>query len=207
MPVTAGTKEREISQRDQYAKGGLGRRYWDYRDRVAFAQLLGPKVLDVGCGEGISLEKLTGMFGQAEGIDLDPVNVEICRREGLSARQASVYDLPYPTSEFDSCLFSEVIEHLERPELAFENLARVIRSGGRLVVVYPVDRAMFLARVICLRLREARFDPGHLHQWRAEEIRHLMRQTGFRPVLFRPLPAYWPLMLHGMVVGERYGVI
>jgi len=58
MPVTAGTHETDISQRDQYRKGGVGRMYWDYRDSRAFKQLAGPRILDAGCGEGVTMEKL-----------------------------------------------------------------------------------------------------------------------------------------------------
>ena len=203
MPVTAGKSEIEISQRGQYAKGGVGRLYWNYRDKIALSCLTGPRVLDVGCGEGVTLEKLTRLFPEAEGIDLDPINVDICRRHGLPVRQASVYDLPSQEGRFDSCLFSEVIEHLERPGEALAGLARVIRPLGRLVIIYPVDWAMFLARVICLRFKEARFDPGHLRQWKAGEVKRLMQDSGFRPLFFRPLPLPWPLMLHGVVVGER----
>ena len=35
MPVTAGQRQTDVSQREQYAKGGLGRAYWDFRDRAA----------------------------------------------------------------------------------------------------------------------------------------------------------------------------
>ena len=45
-----------LIQREQYAKGGLGRWYWDFRDRIIF-NFIGPEdqdILDLGCGEGIT---------------------------------------------------------------------------------------------------------------------------------------------------------
>lgn len=58
MPVdTTLEKEGMIYQRDQYAKGSLGVRYWDYRDRVAFQHIIGNDILDAGCGEELAAGK------------------------------------------------------------------------------------------------------------------------------------------------------
>jgi len=207
MPVTAGRREFDLSQRGQYAKGGIGRKYWDHRDRVALRYVVGPRILDAGCGEGITLEKLIRRFPQArvEGVDVDPANVAICRQHNLPVRQGSIYRLPYEDGCFDCCVFMEVIEHLEHPRRALAELARVSRPGGRVIVVYPVDRAMHLARLMCLRFKEAAFDPGHLRQWSAAELRRVMQKVGLRPVAGRPMPLFWPFMLHGLVVGQRAG--
>ena len=204
MPVTAGKRESEISQREQYAKGGAGRIYWDLRDKEIFKYVIGEKILDAGCGEGITLEKLVKQFPKAEieGIDIDPENVVICRDHNLPVREASVLDLPYEDATFDTCLFIEVIEHLHQPEKALSDLARVTKPGGRVIVVYPVDWAMRLARIICLKFKEAAFDPGHVRQWRAREVKPIMQRYGLTPIVELSLPL-WPFMLHGLVVGKQ----
>lgn len=184
-------------------RAGWGKKHWDYRDKAAFSFLTGPKVLDAGCSEGITLEKLMRIYPEAEGCDIDDLNVSICRQFNLPVRKASIYQLPYGEGEFDSCIFAEVIEHLEYPRKALENLARVIKPAGTLVIIYPVDWAFFVARLITLRIKEARFDPGHLRQWKYRELQKLLTSVGFRPVAFRALPFLWPFMLHGIVVGQR----
>ena len=196
-----------IGQRTQYAKGHLTRAYWDYRDRVALDHIKGPHILDVGCGEGITLAKLIALFPVAEvlGVDLDPRNIEICQEHQLPVQQASVYELPFGEESFDTCILMEVIEHLEQPEKAIAELARVTRPGGRIIVVYPVDWAMHLARMLCLKFVEARFDPGHLRQWNVSAIKRLMRNYSYQPSIVRQLPLFWPFMLHGLVVGEMTG--
>lgn len=55
-----------LLQREQYAKGGIGRWYWDFRDRRTFFYIKEEKnILDVGCGEGITLGKLLRNFRTA----------------------------------------------------------------------------------------------------------------------------------------------
>lgn len=205
MPVTAGKREKDMSQRHQYAKGGVGRYYWNVRDRAALEYLIGSRILDAGCGEGLTIEKIIARFpgGYVQGIDIDPMNVAICREHGLPVNQASIYNLPFPDKSFDSCILLEVIEHLENADRAVAELARVTRLGGRVIIVYPNDMMMYFARIACLKFREARFDPGHVCQWNARDIGRLMSAHGLRRLAFRRLPFFWPFMLHGLIVGER----
>jgi ubiquinone/menaquinone biosynthesis C-methylase UbiE len=205
MPVTAGKTEKDISQRKQYAKGGLGRRYWDLRDRAALQYLRGESMLDAGCGEGITLEKIMTTFPQArvEGLDSDPENIAICRTHNLPAVQGSLYNLPYPNEDFDSCLLMEVIEHLDDPQKAIKELARVMRPKGRLVIVFPKDKAMLMARIACLRFREAMFDPGHVRQWNIRDVSKLLSECALTMETARHLPCPFPFSLHGLVVGRK----
>jgi 2-polyprenyl-3-methyl-5-hydroxy-6-metoxy-1,4-benzoquinol methylase len=123
MPVTDHSRSSEtLYQRDQYAKGGLGRWYWDYRDAVALSCLTAndARIVDIGCGEGLTLAKLISLFPQAliQGIDLLPENIAICRRFGLPVQAGDLYQLPFPDESFDAVLLMEVIEHLLQPETA-----------------------------------------------------------------------------------------
>lgn len=205
MPVTDGKAEHDISQRAQYAKGGIGRWHWDRRDQAAMKYVVGNKVLDAGCGEGITLEKLVARFPEKEflGVDPDPKNIKLCEAHMLPVIQGDVYDLPFENESLDTCLFMEVIEHLETPKKALEELIRVLRPGGRLIVVFPYDITMLAARLLCLRWREARFDPYHLKQWSLRELRSLSRSLGVTLLAAKGLPFPFPCALHGLFVAEK----
>src|SRR5512135_2382511 len=99
MPVDAGvSKHGVIFQREQYAKGGVTRRYWDFKDDCIIAEVGGARrVADIGCGEGILLEKLVGRLPDREvvGVDIDPINIEICQKHGLPIMEGGVYSLPF----------------------------------------------------------------------------------------------------------------
>ncbi len=210
MPVTpSNSRQINLLQRAQYAKGGWGRRYWDFRDR-AILRCLVPSdidILDLGCGEGLTLEKVRARFPQARlrGVDLLPDNIEICRQHHLPAEPGSAYQLTaVADSSQDAVLLIEVIEHLDRPEAALDEIRRILKPGGKLIVVYPNDRVFKWARLATGRFTEAAFDPGHVRQWTPHDLRHALAARGFSVVSTRALPFFWfPISLHGLACARR----
>ena len=91
MPVDPGFhRYPPLIQRDQYDKGGLGRWYWDRRDQIILDYIRSEDhdILDLGCGEGITLERLQKKFPgrNIHGIDVLQENIEICESYKLPAR-------------------------------------------------------------------------------------------------------------------------
>ena len=207
MPVDTGlNKEGMIYQREQYAKGGLGKCYWDYRDRLAFQHLTGNDILDAGCGEGITLEKLIRFFSDRRvlGIDTEQENLDICRRHQLPVQEGSLYALPFADASFDTVLFSEVIEHLDTPEKALSEIYRVLRPGGRVIIIFPNDRTFMLARMVMGMVREAFYNPGHVRQWTPRQICQALCEAGFLPLAAHSIPfSLWPISLHHIAVAEK----
>ena len=64
-------------------------------------------ILDAGCGTGTFLE-LCG--GRAEGIDINPDNVEYCQKKGLPAVLGSVLEIPFDAESFDGVHCSHVMQ-------------------------------------------------------------------------------------------------
>jgi len=209
MPVTEFNQQQEaIYQRAQYAKGGIGRWHWDKRDHTAL-NLVRPTdqtIVDIGCGEGITLEKIHRLFPERKvmGIDTLLENVDICNRHGCRAVQGDVNNLPFLSKSVDFVLFMEVIEHLVHPEKAIQEIRRILVPGGRLVLVFPNDRVFKIARILTLRFREAAYDPGHVRQWTPCDIRSFLRRQGFTSVFSRNIPFYlWQISLHCVMAADN----
>ena len=209
MPVTEHKNGvSPLSQRAQYAKGGIGRAYWDYRDReiLSFLNAGDQCIVDVGCGEGITLEKIVrnGPRRAIIGIDSLQENVDICRRLGLPARRGSVYQLDFPPASVDVVILAEVIEHLESPRKAALEIHRILRPRGRIVIVYPNDAVFMLARLLTLKWREAFYDAGHVKRWKPGAMKALLTDCGFLISASRSIPFFfWPLSLHGIVCAVK----
>jgi ubiquinone/menaquinone biosynthesis C-methylase UbiE len=110
-----------------------------YSEFLREIELLGPKsILDVGCGEGFTLERIRKLHigEKLEGIDFLKTAIDIGKKihPDVTLREASAYDLPYKDNLFDVLLCSEVLEHLEDPEKALAEIQRVTKKYAVLSV-------------------------------------------------------------------------
>jgi ubiquinone/menaquinone biosynthesis C-methylase UbiE len=107
---------------------------------------VGDKVLDVGCGSGIdtvSLSRIVGSTGQVFGVDYDNGMIteseQHAEKEGVSAwvkyKQADASSLPFDTGYFDSCRSERLFQHLLNPAMALNEMTRVTKAGGTVVVL------------------------------------------------------------------------
>ncbi len=110
-------------------------RYWQRRRcTVITRQAQGfSSVLDVGCGSSRMLALLPGMIG----LDIQLHKLRYARRYGNRLVQGSIFDLPFADASFDCLVCSEVVEHIPAQEKPFDELARVLKIGGRLILGTP----------------------------------------------------------------------
>jgi SAM-dependent methyltransferase len=142
--------------------------------------------------------------GNVFGVDTEPENIRICQHHSLPVREGSVYALPFADGTFDSVLFSEVLEHLEDPDRALQEIRRVLRPGGRVVIIFPNDFMFAVARLVTGMIREALYDPGHVRQWTPRTIRKSLIRSGFVVKKSRSLPFLsWPFCLHYVVMAGK----
>jgi ArsR family transcriptional regulator len=108
---------------------------------VGFAALLRlGDVLDVGSGDGAVAGFLAPYCRSLVCIDVNPrmieaANERLARFPSARAEVADVHDLPYRASSFDSILLFHTLTYAEKPQRALEECARVLRPGGRVVVL------------------------------------------------------------------------
>ena len=124
--------------------GLLGRRdayrYADGPDAPALAvdavlEALPQRVLEVGCGPGEAAERIAMSGAEIEALDISDRMVELTRARGVRARVGDVQELPFEAESFDAALAAWMLYHVPDVERGIAELARVLRHGGRLVVV------------------------------------------------------------------------
>ncbi len=100
------------------------------------------KLLDIGTGTGQMLELLAPRISSGIGLDASRAMLALARarlsRPGLThctVRLGDMYRLPMPDSVFDHVVMQMVLHYAEDPKAALAEAIRVLRPGGRLVIV------------------------------------------------------------------------
>lgn len=124
--------------------------------------------LDVGCGEGLVIRQQRDLWPDAEihGADVDSELLQVARRVAPRAGYiaGSIYRLPFPTGAYDVVICTEVLEHLDRPDAALAECARVAREYCLLSVPSePWWRAMNMLRA--RYVTDWGNTPGHVNHW------------------------------------------
>jgi len=123
---------------------------WDRILDLALAGRGSLEALDAGCGTGFLSFELAARGHRVTGVDFAPAMLAEARRKAaernVSVRfeEADAEHLPFPGASFDLAISRHVLWTLPHPEAAIDEWIRVLRPGGRLVVV------------------DGQFDPGFL---------------------------------------------
>jgi SAM-dependent methyltransferase len=104
-------------------------------------------LLDVGCGEGRLLKLLASRAKRVVGVDIDQAARRFARAELLTAgfpncslRQGDMLSLPFADGEFDTVILDDVLGEASEPTAAVNEAKRLLREGGRLLLLASVGR-------------------------------------------------------------------
>jgi SAM-dependent methyltransferase len=136
------------------------------RYRWAAEVIAGGGVLDAGCGGGWGTAVLAERAREAVGIDLSPTAVldaESAYGESVQFLLGDLRDLPLADGEFGHVVCFEALAHVAEPERVLDELCRVLRPGGTLLVSVP-NPATYPAG-----------NPLHLSETTPDELERLLR--------------------------------
>jgi ubiquinone/menaquinone biosynthesis C-methylase UbiE len=153
--------------------------------RAALADKPFRSLLDLGTGTGRMLELFGPEIERGLGLDLSLDMLLLARdrleRAGLkncSVRQGDIYDLPLTNDSFDVVILHQVLHFLDDGARAIHEAARVLRPGGRLLVVdFAPHEQEFLREQFAHR--RLGFAPETVTQW--------ITASGLEPVLHKSL--------------------
>ena len=98
------------------------------------------KVLDLGCGNGISARLLNQADFDVVGTDISPLflqDAQTWENPRLRYQVCDVMELPFENESFDVICSNELVEHLPDVETALAEMIRVVCKGGRIVISGP----------------------------------------------------------------------
>jgi ArsR family transcriptional regulator len=180
--VRAKRRDRARSYFDQLA-GRFGREYVPGRSWKGLAEtllMLLPRVAvaDLGAGEGTIAQLLARRARRVIAVDnsdkMVSYGAELARRHGvrnLEYREGDLEDLPVRDGEVEVALFSQSLHHAQHPQRAVGEAFRILRPGGRIIILdlvrHSFEQARELYADVWLGFTEV-------------EIRRLLKKAGFR---------------------------
>ncbi len=185
-------------------------RYWHERIRESAEQFIGgtdpneifdtaasvlkngERILDVGCGDGSFSHHVKNKFNEIYGAEIAKEAAFIAQKRNVSA---SVMDLnsslSYKDNTFDAVTCLDVVEHLLDPDSLIDEIYRVLRPDGQLVLTTPNIRNFRNLYTLIFRGIFPQTSPdtfvwggGHLHFFTREDIKNIFEKAGFKKIEF-----------------------
>jgi SAM-dependent methyltransferase len=134
------------------------------------------KALEIGCGDGRELLYLKEKGWQVVGTELSESSGAAAKSAGLEVHNASLEELKFPDGHFDVIMMWHVIEHLPTPRQTLQEVHRILKPNGMLLLACPNYRSIdvFLAKE-----RAFLEVPRHLYYFTGSVLQQLLSDLGF----------------------------
>jgi SAM-dependent methyltransferase len=177
-----------------------GRMNWLKRTLRRYPLNLEEIILDLGCGTGTTLRKLTQLGYRVVGLDLRP--------EGLRSMvntldepilvQAEAAFIPFYANMFGTIIMFDVFEHVEAKSTIIE-ISRVLKPGGWLILTVPAMGWLWSYRD---------HSAGHWQRFTKRQLKDLMASVSLQPVEVRYYQFFlFPLLIFARLLARRFNKV
>lgn len=152
------------------------------------------KVLDIGCHEGMMLLYCQKNESRVEfhGMDVLPERLSVALKRGYAStmlQDIRNFPFPYKDDFFDVVVCSHILEHLEHPEMVLQELNRIMKKGGLLIVGVPIGLLpgiLWRRHIVPLYKPSERRETvlrrfGHVNFFTLPDLKKLLKANNFLP--------------------------
>jgi 2-polyprenyl-3-methyl-5-hydroxy-6-metoxy-1,4-benzoquinol methylase len=135
------------------------------------------RILDVGCGRGVVLGELADRGFEVHGVEMSAAAARGADPRARIRIALRLVDAGYESDHFDEVVIWHVLEHMDDPRGTLEEVRRILRPGGRLIVAVPNFSS---AQARWAGPAWFHLDlPRHLHHFPLDALCDLLRVAGF----------------------------
>ena len=197
-----------VSNRSNWLSADVLRRAFEHsvqwRHRQALLRRPPGRILDVGCGSGNFLAALHSKGWEVYATEFSDAAVAMARNRGITVHQGSVEDARYSDDFFDAISMWHVLEHVPAPRETLDELRRILKPDGLLVVEVP-DSASLTFR-LCGDSWMGLDIPRHLQHFTPTTLVRILNDAGFTPV-YRQTFHHWDFLVAFNSFLSRLGVL
>ncbi|MGL4825544.1 MAG: bifunctional 2-polyprenyl-6-hydroxyphenol methylase/3-demethylubiquinol 3-O-methyltransferase UbiG [Alphaproteobacteria bacterium] len=192
----------------RFAKDYIQRQGLPPASATAFKPLQGLRLLDVGCGGGLTAEPLARMGACVTGLDAVPEAITVAKQHAVEQGLDIAYhgcpleELPVPEPLFDVVTAFEIVEHVQHPGDFLALCGAYLQPGG--VLLLSTLNRTFLSYILGIVAAERILGwvPPGTHRWEKfitpYELSWLLERQGFHEFMlsgisFKPLTQTWKL--------------
>ena len=153
----------------------------------------GKSVLDIGIGEGFFSRLCLQKKAKTISLDFADPMIQYHKENNpdFTLVQADAQYLPFKNESFDIVLALDLIEHLPSPPDFLNEVNRVLRKGGRLILITPntgniIEETLkipfrVLSKFLPIKMRKKDIDHcTHMKEFSVQELRLLLRKSNFK---------------------------
>lgn len=152
--------------------------FWHLR-RVSKIKKLKDKgrILDIGCGRGVELEKLKEFGWKVHGTEYFNVSKTELEKKGIKIFLGDIWEAKYPDRYFDVVTMWHSMEHITNPKRVIQESKRILKENGMLKIAVPnfesLERVLFGKNWFHLDV------PRHLFHFSGNSLSFMLSKNGF----------------------------
>ena len=170
------------------------------------------EVLEVGTATGYLSAEMTSLGCNVTGIEQDPGMAELARPHCRRMLVGDIETLEVDTlGQFDAIVFGDVLEHLRNPRSVLEQLSKLLKPGGRILISLPnVANIWVRLNLLFGRFNYTRvgiFDESHLRFFTLKTAKELVADAGLDVISASATPIPLPLILPATSKGRAFSFL
>ena len=186
---------------------GFNERLISYRAKTIVGLCKGPKVLELGCGDGLVTKELVKYFDDVVAVDGSNTRVDRARRgvgsikdkTGRIEFHLSLFEIFEPKDSFDTIVAAEILEHVDDPIQILRKAKGWLKEEGGVIIVVPNAESLHrrIGKIMGLisdvhELTEQDFAVGHKRYYNVGTLRNDIVKSGLEiesigGILLKPL--------------------
>ena len=144
----------------------------------------GMHIADVGSGGGWFSKMMQNINVRITSIDLSFKNLlRLTKETGSGGLLANANAIPLANESVDAVIASEVIEHLNEPDIAIAEFVRIIKPGGRVVITTPYKEN--IKQHLCIHCNKLTPANAHLHSFDEDRLIKMFSHGGAHEIYYR----------------------